>query len=67
MSVRVLGFHDLKPEKNIPWTRNHIYRLVRLGKFPRPFKLGDNTNAWDEDTIDEWIANKIKERARVGT
>jgi prophage regulatory protein len=42
-------------EKGITFSRVHIHRLVAAGKFPRPFKLGDNTNAWWEHQIDAWL------------
>jgi prophage regulatory protein len=39
----------------------HLMRLVREGRFPRPFKLGDTKGSavrWYEDAIDAWIAEK---------
>ena len=41
--MRVLRFKDLKPMKGIPWTRVHINRLEKAGKFPRRIRLGGNT------------------------
>ena len=49
-------------EKGIKFTKQHIDRLIRQGKFPRPIKLGDNTNAWLEPEIDQYITNRIAQR-----
>lgn len=38
--------------------RSTIYRLVALGGFPPPIKLGVNTSAWDAAAIDTWIAER---------
>ena len=61
---RVLTQPDLK-DKGIKWSRQHIHRLVRQGKFPRPFKLGERTNAWFEDIIDRHLEEKM-EAAQTG-
>ena len=55
--MRVLGYRDLA-RKGIPYSRQHINRLVKKGKFPAPFKLsgGDNgPNSWLEHIIDRHI------------
>ena len=55
--MRVLDYEDLS-SKGIKYSRQHIHRLVRLGKFPAPFKLngGDNgPNHWLEHIIDRHI------------
>lgn len=35
-----------------------VWRWVRLGKFPKPVKLGPNTTRWREDDIASWEAGK---------
>jgi prophage regulatory protein len=52
--MKVLVFRDLR-DRGIPWSRQHIHRLVKAGKFPAPFKLGENTNAWFENVIDQHL------------
>lgn len=52
--MRLLGFRDLRG-KGIPFSRQHIHRLVRQKKFPRPGKVGDRINAWLESQIDDYI------------
>ncbi|SMG09869.1 helix-turn-helix transcriptional regulator [Paraburkholderia susongensis] len=38
--------------------RSTIYRLIAEGKFPKPFQILPNRNAWIESDIDEWLAAK---------
>ncbi|SFG13155.1 prophage regulatory protein [Novosphingobium sp. CF614] len=57
-----LAFPDLKA-KGIPFTRQHLHRLIRKGRFPPPLKLGEGTNRWIEDEIDQWLAERAMERS----
>jgi prophage regulatory protein len=59
--MKVLAFRDLR-EKGIPFTRQHIHRLVRQGQFPRPFKIGTKTNAWNDSEIDEYLKDRLARR-----
>jgi prophage regulatory protein len=60
--MRLLSFGELKPLKGIPYSKAHLHRLVKDGKFPRPIKIGQNRNAWIEQEIDAHIEAKIAER-----
>ena len=40
----LLAFSDLKA-KDIPFTRQHVARLIKQGRFPAPIKLGVNGGA----------------------
>jgi prophage regulatory protein len=51
----LLDYSDLRTKKGIPFTKQHIWRLVKQGIFPRPLKLGLKINSWDEAEIDEYI------------
>lgn len=33
-----------------------IWRWVRSGNFPQPFKLGPSVTVWDADAVDAFIA-----------
>ncbi len=44
------------------FSRSSIYRLVELGEFPAPRKIGARAVAWLESTITGWI----QERAAAG-
>jgi prophage regulatory protein len=60
--MRVLSYSDLRPLKGIVWTRRHINRLIKAGRFPRPLKIGDATVARAEDEIDAWLGEHLAER-----
>jgi predicted DNA-binding transcriptional regulator AlpA len=56
--MRVLTAADLRDRKGIAWSRQHLWRKVRAGEFPKPFKLSGRErgpNVWDEGEIDEWL------------
>jgi len=59
--LRILSLNDLR-ELGIYYSRVHIYRLVKAGKFPAPIKVGQNRIGWVESEIDEWLNAKIAER-----
>ncbi len=60
MSKRLLRYNQLKPEKGVPYTREHLARLVKARKFPPPVVLAEDehgnakTIAWIEDEVDTW-------------
>jgi len=58
---RLLTFSDLKA-RGIPWTRMHLGRLERAGKFPQHIGLGENSIAWFEDEIDDFLEAKAAAR-----
>jgi prophage regulatory protein len=67
--MRLLVFKELKTIKGIPYSRQHIYRLIKDGRFPKPFKPNggpSGVNAWDESCIDQYQED-CKKRAMPGT
>ena len=44
------------------WCRDHVRRLVKVGKFPAPIQLSDHKIAWLEAEIDAMIAARAEER-----
>lgn len=60
--MRVLSFTELRERKGIVWSRPHVGRMVRAGKFPRPLKIGEATTAWVEQEIDDWLTERVVER-----
>jgi prophage regulatory protein len=48
-------------EKGIHYSKPHLWRLIRAGKFPPPVKIG-HKNAWPEGEIDELIRSRIADR-----
>ena len=39
-----------------------VYKLVSLGRFPKPIKLGERGSGWLRIEIDAWLESKIEER-----
>jgi prophage regulatory protein len=58
---RLLSRDDLRA-RGIMYSRVHLDRLMKEGKFPRCIALGENRKAWIESEIDQFIARKIVER-----
>jgi len=57
--VRLNSQRDLKPNWGIPYTRQHIDRLVAEGKFPRPFKLTPNgKNFWTDEQLEQLVRSR---------
>jgi prophage regulatory protein len=46
----LLGIHEMT-----------VWKWQRVGKMPKPIKVGDNTTAWRATDISEWLAAKVKE------
>jgi predicted DNA-binding transcriptional regulator AlpA len=49
----------------IPYSRAHIWRLMRAGEFPRAFKLGSHRNSppvWYLCEVIEWIERRSTAR-----
>jgi len=49
-------------EEKVPYSRVHIWRLERAGLFPKRIKIGPGRVAWDEDEVDEWLREKLRQR-----
>lgn len=61
--MRVLDYDGLKA-KGVPYSKPHLWRLVKAGQFPAPIKWGAARNGWVESEIDSYIESKIAERDR---
>ena len=40
--MRILSFEDLRSEKGIPYSKVHLWRLEREGKFPKRVPLSES-------------------------
>ncbi|WP_175926321.1 AlpA family transcriptional regulator [Burkholderia cepacia] len=49
-------------EARTGFKRAHIYNLMNEGKFPKAIRLGVRAVAWDSVEIDQWIADRLKNR-----
>jgi len=36
-----------------------LYRLVKQGRFPKPYKLSDRVSAWNEAEVEAWLEEKL--------
>ena len=50
-------------EQKTGFKRAHIYSLMKEGKFPKTLRLGVRAVGWDSVEIDQWITDRLKERA----
>jgi prophage regulatory protein len=44
------------------FSRSTLYLYINQGKFPKPVSLGENSVAWVESEVDDWIRERIAER-----
>jgi prophage regulatory protein len=54
--MRLIRFKELRLRTGL--SRTSIWRLERKGQFPSRRQLSDNTVAWREDKIDEWVQTR---------
>ena len=43
--------------------RAHIYNLMKKRQFPQALRLGVRAVGWDSIEIDQWIAERVNNRA----
>lgn len=62
MSMRVIRVAELATTKNkpglLPVSPATIWRWVREGKFPQPFKLGASVTVWSAIEVEAFIAKR---------
>ena len=61
--ARLLSFIDLSEKRGIDFSRRHLQRLEDSKQFPQRVALGANKIGWVESEIDDWLAEKIEDRA----
>ena len=52
-------------EKRTGLSRASIYRLARVGEFPKSIKIGLRASAWIESEVDAWVHARIAEARRA--
>lgn len=62
MNNKLLSYEELRSEKGIPYSKVHIWRLERAGKFPKRVRLGAARHAWIACEIDDWLTVRMAER-----
>ena len=62
MSKRVIRISELANSKDrtgrIPVSPATIWRWVKEGKFPTPFKLSDRITVWNTEDVDFFISQR---------
>ena len=58
---RIIGWPELDPM--VPYSRMHVNRLEKAGKFPKRMNLGENGRVgWSLREVLQWIESKKAER-----
>ena len=64
MAQRVIRIADLATTKTksgrLPVSPATVWRWVKEGKFPAPFKLGPNTTVFDLDPVEAFLAQQAE-------
>ena len=61
MTMRLLFYAELR-EHGIPWSRVHVWREEKAGRFPKRVKIGANSVGWIATEIDEYVLAKVADR-----
>jgi prophage regulatory protein len=54
MSQVLIPYRDLRP-RGIPYSKPHLWRLERAGKFPKRVPIGPGRYAYVESEIDAYV------------
>ena len=46
----------------VPYSRTHIDRLEKAGRFPARVQIGPNRVAWSQKEVERWIEDRKNER-----
>ncbi len=58
---RILRLEEVEAKSG--FKRAHIYNLMKKRKFPKALRLGVRAVGWDSIEIDQWIAERVNNRA----
>ena len=61
MADALISMADVRARTTL--SKTHIYRLIKWGEFPEPVPVGPHRRAWIEREVNEWIAERISQRA----
>jgi prophage regulatory protein len=57
---RILKVKQVAEEINVSVAQ--VYKLVGLGRFPKPIKLGERGSGWLTTEIDAWLQSRVDAR-----
>jgi prophage regulatory protein len=63
--VKLLSYENLRADKGVLYSKAHLWRLERAGKFPKRVPLGQSRHGWLDSEIDAWIEQRAAERGRA--
>jgi prophage regulatory protein len=63
-STRMLRFPQVK--ERVGYSRMHIDRMEKAGRFPKRVRLGPNSVAWVEAEIEAWLRERMASRDNAG-
>lgn len=58
---RILRLEEVEAKSG--FKRAHIYALMRKRQFPQALRLGVRAVGWDSVEVEQWIADRLNERA----
>jgi prophage regulatory protein len=61
VAITLLPYEKLR-EKGIPYSKPHLWRLEKAGRFPKRVPIGAGRYAYVESEIDDFIARMIAAR-----
>ena len=56
--IRLLRRPEIESRTGL--SRSSIYAMMARGTFPRPLRIGQRAVAWDEATIENWLATRAE-------
>lgn len=64
---RTIGLHDQiirqkELQALVPYSGMHLWRLEKVGRFPRRIKLGPNRVGWSLNEVNAWLEARKAER-----
>jgi prophage regulatory protein len=60
--MQLVRYPQLATDFSIPYTRVHLARLERAGRFPIRIRLSENVIAWKRDEVESWLQARIQAR-----
>jgi prophage regulatory protein len=62
----LIAYRDLKA-KGVPYSKPHLWRLEKAGKFPKRVPIGPSRYGYVESEIDDFIAALVAARDGAGS
>ena len=59
-TLRIISWRELS--EMVPFTRQHVLRLEKAGKFPRRIQIGARRVGWLYAEIESWVTAKVDGR-----